>query len=246
MSDYDALEMEGMVTTLTVLRVLSGDLEGFRQALRTKVRQMPGFFNEAPVALDFSAFDGTDEGGAVPELAAVVALLREEHLVPVAVRNASARIQADAQTLGLASLRGSARAGGARSNRGSDGAQRGGSRAAAEGEFEQAAPTLMLRQPVRGGQVVYAERGDAVVLSSVNSGGELIADGNIHVYGALRGRALAGAHGNAQARIFCTNLQADLVSIAGTYLRADELPEAYRGKPAQIYLNGDALVVTGL
>jgi len=160
------------------------------------------------------------------------------------VRNASAQYQAAAQALGLACLRGSARGNGARGARGADGGPRG--RQQAEGDAEQAAPTLMLRQPVRGGQVVYAERCDAVVLSSVNSGGELIADGNIHVYGALRGRALAGAHGNANARIFCTNLQADLVSIAGTYLRADELPEAYRGKPAQIYLDGDSLVVTAL
>lgn len=240
MSESDALEMEGMVTTLTVLCVLSGDLEALRQSLRAKVRQMPGFFHEAPVALDFSAVDAADAPLAPgPELNAVMGILREEHLIPVAVRNASAERQAAAETLGLACLRGSARSAQPRS------AESRAGRSMAASELEQAAPTLMLRQPVRGGQVVYAERSDVVVVSSVNSGGELIADGNIHVYGALRGRALAGAHGDTSARIFCASLQADLVSIAGTYLRADELPDAYRGKPAQIYLEGDALMVTG-
>ena len=81
--------------------------------------------------------------------------------------------------------------------------------------------------------MVYAEQCDAVVLSPVNAGAEIIADGNIHVYAALRGRALAGAHGNEDARIFCKSLEADLVAIAGCYLRADEIPANRRGKPAQ-------------
>ena len=94
--------------------------------------------------------------------------------------------------------------------------------------------------------MVYAEQCDAVVLAHVNAGAELIADGNIHVYGSLRGRALAGAHGNEEARIFCKSLEADLVAIAGCYLRADEIPEARRGKPAQIYLDKEKLVIVDL
>ena len=104
----------------------------------------------------------------------------------------------------------------------------------------------MFRAPLRSGQVVYAERCDAVVLAHVNPGAEIIADGNIHVYGALRGRALAGAHGNEEARIFCKSLEADLVAIAGCYLRSDEIPEARRGRPAQIYLEKDHLVIADL
>jgi septum site-determining protein MinC len=105
---------------------------------------------------------------------------------------------------------------------------------------------LTLQQPIRGGQVIYAENADAIALSSVNAGGELIADGNVHIYGALRGRALAGAHGDANARIFCHSLEAELLSIAGVYLSADELPDARRGKPAQVYLDGESLVITEL
>src|SRR5690606_4444000 len=106
--------------------------------------------------------------------------------------------------------------------------------------------SLILRTPLRSGQVVYAEQADAVALAHVNPGAELIADGNIHVYGALRGRALAGAHGNEEARIFTKSLEADLVAIAGCYLRSDEIPENRRGKPAQIYLEGDQIKIADL
>jgi septum site-determining protein MinC len=104
-------------------------------------------------------------------------------------------------------------------------------------------PSLLLRTPLRSGQVVYAEQRDAVVLAAINAGAELIADGNIHVYGALRGRALAGAHGDEDARIFTKSLEADLVAIAGCYLSSDEIPEAKRGKPAQIFLEGGKIVI---
>ncbi|HVZ35347.1 MAG TPA: septum site-determining protein MinC, partial [Polyangiaceae bacterium] len=105
---------------------------------------------------------------------------------------------------------------------------------------------LMLRAPLRSGQVVYAEQCDAVVMAPVNAGAEIIADGNIHIYSSLRGRALAGAHGNEEARIFCKSLEADLVAIAGCYLRADEIPEKCRGRPAQIYLENGHLIIAEL
>jgi septum site-determining protein MinC len=99
---------------------------------------------------------------------------------------------------------------------------------------------------LRSGQVVYAEQADAIVLAPINAGAELIADGHIHVYATLRGRALAGAHGNVEARIFTKSLEADLVAIAGCYLRSDEIPEGKRGKPAQIYLERGSLVIGDL
>ncbi|MBK6847545.1 MAG: septum site-determining protein MinC [Proteobacteria bacterium] len=106
----------------------------------------------------------------------------------------------------------------------------------------EALGSLLLTQPARSGQVIYAAHRDLVLLAPVNAGAELIADGHIHVYGALRGRALAGAHGDKAARIFCSSLEAELVSIAGEYLSADRLPERFRGKPTQIHLQGDELV----
>jgi septum site-determining protein MinC len=115
-----------------------------------------------------------------------------------------------------------------------------------------AAPTeptvsLVLSQPLRSGQIVYADEGrDAIALSAVNQGAELIADGNIHVYSSLRGRALAGARGNDQARIFCQRLEAELISIAGVYVNADELPKDKLGKPTQISLRDGSLVISEL
>jgi septum site-determining protein MinC len=101
--------------------------------------------------------------------------------------------------------------------------------------------------PVRAGQRIYARGGDLVVTAVVNSGAELIADGSIHVYAPLRGRALAGATGNGDARIFALSMEAELVSIAGTYRTFEnELPKDLAQKPVQVRLIGDRLEVRAL
>ena len=99
-----------------------------------------------------------------------------------------------------------------------------------------AAATVTVRQPVRAGQVVYAQRADLIVLAPVNAGAQVIADGNIHVYAPLRGRALAGARGMTDASLFCQSLEAELVSIAGQYLVADKIPAEHRGARVHLYL----------
>jgi len=98
-------------------------------------------------------------------------------------------------------------------------------------------------QPVRSGTQIYARGGDLVVTAPVSPGAEIMADGNIHVYGALRGRALAGAGGDAEARIFCSRLEAELVSVAGRYLVSDQIPPEYRGLSVQIALVDDRLTI---
>jgi septum site-determining protein MinC len=105
---------------------------------------------------------------------------------------------------------------------------------------------VVVRKPLRGGQVSYAQQTDLILMGPVNAGAEVIADGNIHAYGPLRGRALAGAHGNAEACIFCMSLEAELVSIAGNYLMAEDLPDKLRGKPARIFLDGTSVRVEPL
>ncbi|MCX7208403.1 MAG: septum site-determining protein MinC [Proteobacteria bacterium] len=108
-------------------------------------------------------------------------------------------------------------------------------------------PALVITRPVRTGQQVYAKGGDLIVLALVSAGAEVIADGNIHVYAPLRGRALAGAKGDNQARIFTTCMEAELVSIAGIYRSLQEdLPDSIKTKPAQIYLDQEKIVIEAL
>jgi septum site-determining protein MinC len=111
---------------------------------------------------------------------------------------------------------------------------------ARDAEPHVSAFTLITR-PVRSGQRVYAPGGDLSVIAAVSAGAELIADGNIHVYGALRGRALAGVKGDTSARIFCQDLQAELVSVAGHYRVSERIPPELRGIPVQIYLDQQVL-----
>ncbi len=109
------------------------------------------------------------------------------------------------------------------------------------------APTRVVDRPVRSGQRIYARGGDLVVLGLVSHGAEVIADGNIHVYGPLRGRAIAGASGDAQARIFAAAMEPELVAIAGTYRTTDKpLGKDVLGKPAQVRLRDDKLLVDPL
>jgi septum site-determining protein MinC len=257
-------ELEGMVSTVTVLRLLTDDLGAISKALINKIEQMPGFFQDAPVALDLSALEGRDEDEEQPErprqvpLAPLAAMLRELKLVPVGVRYLREARRQEARAAGLGVLRGSGRKAPKPKEPGSEAAvvqaapaaqpsdKNDDRRTGSDRRRHEEGGSLLLRTPLRSGQVVYAEQSDAVVLAHVNAGAELIADGNIHVYGALRGRALAGAHGNEEARIFCRSLEADLVAIAGCYLRSDEIPENRRGKPAQIFLDKERLVIADL
>jgi septum site-determining protein MinC len=266
-------ELEGMVSTVTVLRLATDDLPAIHRALSNKLAQMPGFFQDAPVALDLSLLEGTDEDaeGEAPRqrrevpLGKLVAMLKELRLVPIGIRHLREARRNDARAAGLGVLRGSGRkpvkikefeevaaapikeapvaAAAAQAKHAEDERRTGGER---RRDTVPLAGALVLKQQLRSGKVVYAEQCDAVALSSINPGAELIADGNIHVYGALRGRALAGAHGQEDARIFTRSLEADLVAIAGCYLRADEIPDAFRGKPAQIYLENGELKVSEL
>ncbi|RMC96886.1 septum site-determining protein MinC [Aquitalea palustris] len=106
---------------------------------------------------------------------------------------------------------------------------------------------MIIDRPVRAGQQIYARGGDLVVLAMVSAGAEVIADGNIHIYAPLRGRALAGARGNTAARIFVRSMEAELVSIAGVYRTIEQaLPDSIKGKPTQIYLENERLVMTAL
>lgn len=104
----------------------------------------------------------------------------------------------------------------------------------------------LITEPVRSGQQVYASGGDLIIMAPVSAGAEILADGNIHVYGALRGRALAGVKGDINARVFCQSLEAELISIAGNFKLDEDLQGTYWKKPAQIYLDNQSLCITSL
>jgi septum site-determining protein MinC len=105
---------------------------------------------------------------------------------------------------------------------------------------------LILEEPVRSGQLVYFPDGDVTVIGSIASGAEVMAGGSIHVYGTLRGRALAGTNGNARARIFCSRIEAELLAIDGYYRTADELDPVLRGQRAQAWLESDGLKIAAI
>jgi septum site-determining protein MinC len=267
--------LEGMVAALNVLRVQSSDLEAIDRALELKVVQSPVLFKGAPVILDVSALEAADaELGSAPpattlSIAALADVLRKRGMVPIGTYARSEARLREAASAGLPFIEA-----GRRSKRISEGSRkpqpwpdqekpRSEPAPATQAQPSSAAPAaaapapqtvtepetqgaLMLTQPLRGGQIVHAAHRDAIALATVNPGAELIADGNIHIYATLRGRALAGARGDESARIFCQRLEADLISIAGVYLSADEIPADKVGKAVQVTLRNGELVIADL
>lgn len=116
----------------------------------------------------------------------------------------------------------------------------------AETKAEAKPTSLLLESPVRSGQTIIFPEGDVTILGSVGSGAEVVAGGSIHVYGALRGRAMAGVNGHASARIYCQKIEAELLAIDGFYQTADDIDDALRGRPAQAWLQGNTMRITAL
>ena len=181
--------------------------------------------------------------------AALLALLHRYGMVPLAAKGGSARQMAAAHACGLAESPEGAAAASApeRTPERSPEAAAIEQAPAATPQAPVAATTLIVDKPLRSGQQVYARGGDLVVLAAVNFGAEVIADGSIHVYAPLRGRAIAGARGNAGARIFAMGMEPQLVSIAGIYRTTETaLPADVAGKPAQVRLDDEKLLVEPL
>ena len=235
-----ALEFKGRMTTLTILRLLQPSVDVLARELDRRVQEAPGLFQGLPVILDVGEVASSDLHMDLPGLAAH---LRSRNLIPLGLRGSDARWAdaADAAGLPVFSDQSDPEA---RKQAGP--AQSAASSPNANGEAEASTSGLVITEPVRSGQQVYARGGDLVVIAAVSPGAELLADGHIHVYGALRGRALAGVQGNASARIFCRSFHAALVSIAGTYSISEQFDEGLSGKPVQAFLHQDALLLERL
>jgi septum site-determining protein MinC len=244
-----AFELKAAGFTLPIIRLLNGNMDAVAEQLGIKVEQAPDFFRNTPVVIDLSGFP---EGAGEVEFPLLVGLLRGYGMIPFGVRGGSKAQNAAAEAMELAIL-GDALARTGRSSGGAlnlpAGADPGNAFPGngAPDSLRRASPTFtMITRPVRSGQRIYAAGGDLSVVAPVSSGAELMADGNIHVYGPLRGRALAGMKGNTDARIFCQDLAAELVSVAGHYRVSENIPDDLRGVPVQVYLDQKILRIERL
>jgi septum site-determining protein MinC len=271
----DVFELKSASLSLLSLVLKSADLGVLATALHERLGDTPDMFNHEPLLIDLTQMVRPEQafelGAAVPaqmsleddstcaalDLAALLLLLRTYNMQPVAVLGANAAELAQALTLGLAE---SPEPDFAHGSVGTSAAQTPQAEGVKEVRVEvirevirevavpaEAAKTMIIDKPLRSGQQIYAKGGDLVVLALVNHGAEVIADGSIHVYAPLRGKAIAGAKGNTEARIFATSMEAELIAIAGTYRTTENpLPDTVFGKPAQIRLDGEKLVMEPL
>jgi septum site-determining protein MinC len=241
------------------LRVRTLDVARLGAEMRDRVARAPKLFGRAAVIVDFGALSGTPD---VASARALLDALREAGALPVALAYGSSDNERLAIELGLpllAKFRAQYEPAGADAAPGTASAPTSAATAnatetapktpkaaAASPSGGAVEPGHAHTAPVRSGQQIYAENRDLTVLATVGAGAEVIADGSIHVYGALRGRALAGARGDEKARIFCREFHAELVAIAGHYKVMDEIPAELRGKAVQIWLDNGQLNIAAL
>jgi len=247
-------EIKSASLPLVALLLKSPDLALLAQELAQRFGDIPDFFDNEPLVVDLASLAAAPAGDAdtAVDFAALLPLLRQYRLQPVAARGGSAAQMQAAVAAGLIAAEAApvARASAAAAPA-TPATQNPASAAGAAPTVPTVPPTptpapeplpaLVVDKPLRSGQQVYARGRDLVVLSMVNPGAEVIADGHIHVYAPLRGKAIAGARGDTQARIFSLCLEPELLSIAGVYRTSDvPLPGGVWGKPTQVRLDGGA------
>jgi len=236
-SQKSALEFKSTSLNVPVLLLSDNNLTSIAQQLQEKINQAPEFFKNSPLLIDFQKLTNQNLALSVTEL---TDLVRHLGLMPIGIRGGNEQQTAESLAINLPvhSIHGQ-------------------NSSLAEKKSVKPIPTQtsentrdnklslenkLITQPVRSGQRVYA-KGDLIVTATVSAGAELLAEGNIHIYGSLRGRALAGVLGNIQSRIFCSDLQAELISIAGIYQLSDDMGRQVSQKPVQISLENQTLII---
>lgn len=229
-----SFQFKGGAFTLTVLHLNTTDLHQLESDLAQKIAQSPMLFKQMPIIVDLSQLDGR----GVIDLKWLKNLLLAQKIIPVGLQNVPTNLTQRAEEADWGILH-QGQAASRKSEPVSEPIQ----------EEVQATPveepplytppceTAVTTNQIRSGQQLYQQQGDIIIINTVNVGAEILADGNIHIYGALRGRALAGVNGDTNARIFCQSLEAELVSIAGKYKVIEEFSEEWRGHAVQIYLD---------
>jgi septum site-determining protein MinC len=236
------------------LRVRTLDVHQLANEMRERVQRAPNLFGRAAVVLDFGGLSNTP---SLDEARALVDGLREVGVFPVALAYGTKDVDAMSQALGLpllAKFRAQYEHGEgepeptttSKASKASKAIESSPAPASAKPAPAKSAPGLVHASPVRSGQQVYADNRDLSVVSTVGAGAEVIADGSIHIYGPLRGRALAGAQGDESARIFCREFHAELVAIAGHYKVLEDIPAELHGKAVQVWLEQGQLKLAAL
>lgn len=241
-----AVELKGSVFTLPILVLKSNDLPAIEQELASHLATAMKFFENAPVVIDLKNLQPEN---SELDFSGMLKILSQHQVIPVGVRNGSPQQNALAVSAGLAVLKGGSLQK-IMEEESSAKAQTETTTAEVKSpqtDTPQHRKTKVIHQPVRSGTQVYAAGSDLIVMAPVNAGAEIIADGNIHVYSTLRGRALAGVRGDVNARIFCHSLEAELLAIAGNFRVFEDGPVAeFKSKPVQVYLEGEQLIIAPL
>lgn len=222
-----AFRLKGRLFTLTVLQLVTTDQIAFENQVVETVSRAPKLFENMPVVFDLSLVNTVEFDFEV-----LLSIARSHGMIPIAIQGGSSLQLALAKSSNLAILNASTSQ------------DRSFSDQPVESGPSATLKSKLVTHPVRSGQQIVAKGTDLTVTSSVSHGAELLADGSIHVYGALRGRALAGLSGDMDARIYCHSLEAELVSIAGFYRLSDGIEPLNR--PCQIYLKDEHIVVEPL
>jgi len=238
------------------LRIRSLDVPRLIEEMRGRVQRAPKLFARAAVVIDFG---GLTQAPDVDTARRLIDGLRDAGVLPVALAYGTSEIERLSEQLGLPLLAkfrasyerdGEAEAPPAPAPRAKQETKAKAEPAPTQppvpAQVAPTAPGLIQSTPVRSGQQVYAANRDLSVLTTIGAGAEVMADGSIHIYGPLRGRALAGAQGWEQARIFCREFHAELVAIAGRYKVLEDIPKELRGKAVQIWLEGEDLKIAAL
>ncbi|WP_209328000.1 septum site-determining protein MinC [Pseudoalteromonas sp. PA2MD11] len=225
-------ELKGNLFTLSVLHLFSADTALLSKQLDEKIAQAPKFFAGAPIVINLS--DVQDEA---LDFSFLKSMLSGLSLNPVGVCNGSQEQNESAKAAGLSVLNYSQDVKGATAKQQTN---------TSIVEKTVHLPAQVINGTVRSGQQVYAKDRDLIVIGAVSHGAEVISDGNVHIYGTLRGRAIAGAKGYNEANIFCQKLEAELVSINGSYWISDSLQGEHWGSAVQIQQKNDSLEISAL
>ena len=232
-------QLKGGLFTLTVLHLQTNDLKEFEETLNTKIAESPDFFKQLPVIVDLSQLP---EDALHLDFNWLKNLLINQGIIPVALHNIPKNLLNKAKQSDWGIFPNiQPRYDKPKAEKAEVEPKKEVEKVAAP--QEEITAVKLVTNHIRSGQQVYHPGGDLIIINTVNTGAEVLADGNIHIYGALRGRALAGVKGDTSARIFCQSLEAELVSIAGKYKVLESIADEWRGKAVQIYLENDDLKI---